>query len=626
MYDPVKVAAELKWLQDNPDFQERPATIREFLGEGYLEIESKVRPGLLNALVDIFGEEVNTRSLARVQQAMVTGAIGIGKTTLASVAMPYMVHWVLCMKDPQDFFDLLPGSRIAFMQMSTSEGQAREVIFGDIFARIKHSPWFVANYPYDPKFTKQIRFPQKDIWVLPGDSAETTFEGYNIIGGILDEMDSHKITKDKDYAETGYTTIHGRIFSRFHDRGLLILIGQMKKATGFAARKLAEFLLDPEHCHVTRMTLWESFGWQKYLNADGTHDSFFYDRKRRAIIPKLLAELLDAEHSANLMEIPNLYLSHFTNKPEQALRDLAGIPPAVSDPFISLVDKIEACRDRWIASHGDQSPVKPNMSRVEFEKWFLADNDPRKRALHIDNAYSAEGDGLGIAMGHVKSVVERDGELKPYIVIDFLARIHASPGTEILFSDVRRIVYMLKDDLNFRLKKVSMDGFQSTDTKQQLRKKRFIVEDVSVDKSKLPYEDLREAIYDERIEFPPYMTYMQAGDDKLVEVAIKELSELTDDGMKIDHPVKGSKDVADAIAGVCYTLIGDRSYRRGLTSLDSERALRDTSQATGTNGAPGSMDLSRLLRSTDGQMHAPVPPMSGLGTGIEVPRHLRPVR
>lgn len=142
-------------------------------------------------------------------------------TTMASVILPYMVHWVLCLKSPQEFFDLLPGSRIAFMMMSTSEDQAKETVFGDVKARIQYSPWFRDNFPYDPDFKNQIRF-DKDIWILPGSSMETSFEGYNILGGILDETDSHKVTQNKDYGEDGWNTINGRIDSRFQDRGFLL--------------------------------------------------------------------------------------------------------------------------------------------------------------------------------------------------------------------------------------------------------------------------------------------------------------------------------------------------------------------------------------------------------------------
>lgn len=626
-FDPKKIREEAKWLIAHPHFEERPATIREFLGEDYLNCTDLIRDGLVEVLEDIFGSEVTSDRIALYERAMMTGAIGIGKTTFASIALPYMAHWVLCLKDPQRFFKLLPGSRIAFMQMSTSEKQAAEVVFTDIMARIKHSKWFVENYPYDDKFTKQLRFPQKDIWILPGDSQETSFEGYNILGGILDEMDSHKVTDNKDYADVGFDAIHSRIASRFVEygdaegngaghKGLLICIGQMKKATGFAARKYREFLKD-DRAYVKRMTIWESLGWDKFTRPDGTRASFWMDTKSKKIVPSALVGLVD---NPNLLEIPLAYQKNFENNPEKALRDLAGIPPATNSPFISMVDRIESCRDRWIENNnGLGSPVKPDPNRVLFESWFRADNDPRKRALHIDFATSQ--DALGMAMGHIKGTVERDGEEKPYIVIDCLMRLKAFPGQQIMYSDVRRVIYHLKDELKFRLKTISMDGFQSTDTQQQLRKRKFRVEPLSVDKATLPYEDLREAIYEERIEFPPYMTYLRNGDDRQVEIAVQELMQLQDTGKKIDHPPDGSKDVADAMAGCVTTLMGDRSYRRGVLSATSSNTVEYA--ATGTDGLPSNVIPMPSLGLTDYGLQAPSLPNS---FGVYVPERLRPRR
>src|SRR3954451_18036108 len=135
-----RVAEELAWLKANPAFKERPATLDEFLGSDYLNIRQYVRERVREELIEIIGEDVLTDRPTKFSLAMITGGIGIGKTTIASIVLPYLVHWVLCLKDPQDFFGLIAGSRIAFMQMSTSEKQALEVVFGDIKARIKHSP------------------------------------------------------------------------------------------------------------------------------------------------------------------------------------------------------------------------------------------------------------------------------------------------------------------------------------------------------------------------------------------------------------------------------------------------------------------------------------------------------
>lgn len=560
---------ELDWLKNNPDFEERPASIAEFLGKNYLDIEANVRPGLRAVLVDIFGEESQPYSLAKFKEAMMTGAIGIGKTTFASMVLPYMVHWVLCLKNPQAFFGLMPGSRIAFMMMSTSEDQAREVIFADVVARIKHSVWF-KKWSQDPAFKNQIRWPQKDIWIVPGDSAETTFEGYNILGGVLDEMDSHRVTPKKDYALEGYNTISNRITSRFGDRGLLILIGQMKKSGGFAAGKYEEFIDDAD-AYVSRMTIWESFGWDKYLKHDGTRDSFWYDIRRKMEIPAIVAQVVV---NPDFVEIPNLYKKAFMNDPDRALKDLAGIPPLVGNPFIGMTPNVDSARDRWHERFGvDTSPVLSTLAKAEFAPWFMA-KDKLKRVVHIDIAYSADGDALGMAMGHVRELKEIDGDLQPVIVFDMLLRMRPMPGREIILGDIRKIIYHLRDDLGFNIKKVTLDGFQSTDTIQQLNKRRFGAEYLSVDRSMLPYQDLRDAINEGRIEFPRYMTYMKHGDTKLVDIAYQELTRLIDTGKKVDHPPRGSKDVADAMAGVCSLLAGDRQFRRGVQS-SSERSRGD---------------------------------------------------
>jgi hypothetical protein len=326
------------------------------------------------------------------------------------------------------------------------------------------------------------------------------------------------------------------------------------------------------------------------------------------------------------MEIPSVYRKNFENKPEQALRDLAGIPPAAGDPFISLTHKLDEAVERWQERYDNLgSPVTDDPVRPLFEDWFVA-KDSLRRAVHLDIAYSADGDALGLAMGHVAEVIEYDGELKPYIVFDFLLRMRAAPGTEIMLQEVRRIIYDLKEEFKFRVSKVSMDGFQSTEMKQQLRKRKFQTEYVSVDRSKLPYEDLRDAIYEDRIEFPPYYTHLSKGSDERVQIAIKELSELEDGDKKIDHPEAGSKDVADAMAGVVYTLMGDRSYRRNVRSLDEARERREALQ-TGTDGYQ--VGRHNLPGIGAGGLQAPVPPRLTPGMGglsMPVPPRLQPRR
>ena len=589
-----KLAEELEWLKKNPAFIERPATLIEFLGPEYLNIEKGVRKRIKEELSEILGKEVSGTHPTKYPLAIVTGGIGIGKTTIASVVLPYLAHWLLCLRDPQDFFDLLPGSRIALMEMSTSEAQAREVVFGDIKARIQHSPWF-KKHPMDPAFKNQIRF-DKDIWILPGDSKDTTFEGYNIFGGIIDEADSHQVTVNKDYAQDGYDAIENRITSRFQDRGFLLVIGQMKQSAGFAARKYDEFKNRPD-AYAVRLAIWESLGDEFFeKDENGVVKTFAYDVARKQIMPDGVVGLLNM--SEQVMIIPEVYRRAFKNNPEKALKDLAGIPPAVNDPFISLVNKIDAARDRWIIRYpGLKSPVRVD---GRLEPWFKAHNT-LQRAVHIDLAYSGEGDALGFAMGHVPEMVVREGERKPYIVIDMLLRIKARPGGEIFLADIRKWVYMLIDDLKFKINRVTMDGFESTETMQQLQRRRINAEYLSIDRDVLPYHDLREAIYEDRIDYPPYVVEIQMDSGSIQqEILIHELTHLMDTGKKIDHPLNGSKDVADSVAGVTFSLMGDRRYHRNGVNLDTSQHHE--------NSFPSLAGLQHPAYRGDSGLSAPLPP------------------
>lgn len=633
MIDGWGVAEESKWLIDNPAFDERPASMAEFLGEGYMEIEKYIRPGVRTVLIDIFGEVPNGRNPSKYGKAIMTGGIGIGKSTMAAIALSYLCHWTLCLRDPQEFFGLMPGSRISFMMMSTSSDNARGVIFDDVKGRIENSPWFKQNYQYDEKWDRQIRFPQKKIYILPGGSKETQFEGFNILGGILDEMDSHKAPRGGvDYADQGYETIINRIQSRYGDKGLIMPIGQMKKSGGFAARKYDELSNDPD-AYTARLPIWESFGidHEQYQGKDGKPSTFYFDKMRNRVLPDDYFAAYDVEPGSNILKIPTLYIGAFKTNPVKALRDLAGIPPASEAPFISLTDRIMSARERWIEDEfGDPSdmtsvdpPIDDTPDRPKIADWVRA-VDSIPRVIHVDQAFSGqrESDAAGIAMGHISRMVDQDGEMKPYIHFDLLMRIKAPPGGEIMLQDLRQVLYDLRDDRGFKVSQVTFDSFQSQSSVQILRKRRFKTEILSVDKDKMPYEDLRDAIYEERIGFPPYMTYMSVDDTNRVEIAVKELSELTDTGNKIDHTPSGSKDVADCMAAVVYTLIGDKKYRRSVASRKTNdepgpprRSLTPEGLLGGGAGNPGRGPVTRPSQIPSGAIPSP--------SLIQIPPHLR---
>ena len=582
-------AQEALWLTKNPEFRMRPATIQEFCGPGYLN-ERNVRPGIMAALIETFGEEVNAYSISNKRRALLTGAIGIGKSTYAAIALSYMVHWIKCLKNPKEFYNLSEDSVIGFMMMSTTEKLAQEVIFQKVKKRIQNSVWFQNWAPLaeeNRRMQKQMRF-EGDIWIVPGSSLETSFEGYDILGGIVDEGDSHNVTDTKDYAEAGYNSIESRIESRFTDfntgqhRGLMICIGQAKRKGGFMLRHYEDFDKDPDSVAV-RMTIWESFGWYNYTKdkADikrgyetAERDSFYYDIRKRTLLSKEAAQVI---MNKDLIEVPTQYRKSFERDPVKALRDLAGIPPEVDDPFISRPDFILDNQELWHERFPEyDSPVgtESRLDKIVLPDWFSPNSldGPLRRVIHIDTAYSPEGDALGFAMAHVPEKIDQYGEERPVIVFDLLLRIKATPSVEINFGEIRKFIYSLRDDYGFEIDIVTIDGFNSFDFIQQLRRNKIKSDYLSVDKTKAPYEDLREAINDLRCLMPKYMVHYTLSDTKIVNIAYKELSEVQDVGKKIDHPKDGSKDVADAITGCVHTLVSFSKYTREARTIQRNQS------------------------------------------------------
>jgi hypothetical protein len=63
------------------------------------------------------------------------------------------------LKSPADAFGLLPGSNVAFINVSTKKEQARKILFGGLLNLIKQSPYFRDVFPYDHRITSGARFP-----------------------------------------------------------------------------------------------------------------------------------------------------------------------------------------------------------------------------------------------------------------------------------------------------------------------------------------------------------------------------------------------------------------------------------------------------------------------------------
>ena len=205
------------WRSHIQHFEQPPAPIEEFVNSPlYLGLEAHVYPQVLRTAKEIFEDDYT--------EAALCWGIGAGKSFLSSLAITYLVHRTLCLRDPQRYYGLAPGTTIAFMNMAPNALQAQRIVFSEIRNRMQSSPWFHSDFTRVEVLRSELRFP-KNIVVVPGCSAETFPLGYNLLGAVVDEAAWFIETTDghRDYAEEIYNALQRRIRSRFLDRGLLIL-------------------------------------------------------------------------------------------------------------------------------------------------------------------------------------------------------------------------------------------------------------------------------------------------------------------------------------------------------------------------------------------------------------------
>ena len=517
---PLEEKILIKWLLENPDFKERPVDVSTFIEHpDYLNLPFVItgnkgygcRPRIKKRLIDILDPE------QAWEEFVLCCGIGWGKDFAASIVLSYKLYWLGCLKDPSSFYGLSRGSNIHLMLMSINETHARDVLFGEMKARIDNSPWFKRNFKYNPKVNTQMVFPN-GVMLIPGNSKDTSFVGYNIFCAIIDEGDDYTSTKNRDDAEEGYNSIKQRIVSRFRGHGLLGMIGSPKTEDGFMMRKFKNFEGIPKR-YCAHVPTWDSLIGTPMLSGE----TFFWDD----------------------MKIPIEYKASFMGDPERAMRDLGAKPAKAKEPFFTIQGKIDAMFDAADRLY-EYKESDLQKDKYAFGKFVEARLKPQATEYygHIDLAVNRDkGDRLGFAFGHVVDYVEIDSEMKPVIRIDFAAVFTAPPGSEIQFSDFKALVYYLVEK-GFVFEKLTTDSWNSVDLVQSLNARGIPTSVLSVDTSIEPYANLKNAAYEGRVlchEMP------------ILKSEIERL-ELVN-GEKVDHPAKGSKDCADAVAGVVHNIM-----------------------------------------------------------------------
>ena len=568
-----------------------PVSITEFLtNKDYL--------GFLNLYDAWFPEVEHVLSpSSMVHEWVMTGAIGTGKTFVAVIVQMYKMYLLMCMKDPQGFYKLSPGSPFVFGLFNITKQLADSTSYRYLKNWMTLSPFFSEALTKSaakktliglPKsVTRQyIELPNFVTIALGADAIHAL--GQNVFGGLMDEADfgrSNSLTSDdKSQVEALYESVKERIQSRFMQAdgripGLLCIVTSARDQSDFAEKHIEKHL-DDSSVFVTRFSQWDvKPEWMDASRRRG--DSFWIvvgDATTRSQILDQPPDTLN--EGARLHEIPGIYRKDFDLYMEDSIRNKLGVSTYGTSTLIPQRDLINQCmaqateRDnpfRTVPSSRDPEVSVIHLGvdhKSTVEDYFDLHKvcrlvDPGRklytplyyphmsRFIHVDLAknYSRAGVVMG-GLKAVKPVQKFDQHGNTYQAdelhywIDLMVGIEAYKGDEIDLEKVRDFVYYLRETCGFNILLVSYDQYQSTQSMQGLRKSGFNTKEQSVVKKLGPYMLLRSAVLEMRLDAPYYDLFVkELATVQRIRVRTREI---------IDKPLHGSKDCTDSAAAVVH--------------------------------------------------------------------------
>ncbi|MBS7812374.1 hypothetical protein [Roseococcus pinisoli] len=531
-----------------------PVDVQTFLeSPAFLKQKGEIYPKVMAEIIEL--------NSGRYTEAVLTGSIGSGKTTVALYTQAYQLYILSCLKNPQREFGQNNSAELTIVFQSMNAALAKAVDYDRFKTMITLSPYFQRHFRFDKSLKSELHFPNRII-VKPLSGASTAAIGQNVIGGIIDEVNFMEITEaSKKSADGGvynqavevYNSIARRRKSRFMRRGALpgmvCLVSSKKYPGEFTEQKSDEAKRELNERGSTTIFVYDKRAWEikpEDQFSQAWFRLFIGDLSRK---PSILTddEVVPPEDEHLVMRVPEDWRSEFDNDMLSALRDVAGVSVRAMHPYILEPEKVTKCF----------GVVKSVLSQpwADFRlQWPLIhpkriSQPAEPRYIHLDLGLT--GDSCGVSIGHVSHFVEvRRGnavdapvECLPFIRFDVVLQVKPPKGGEIHFDKIRQLIYRLREE-GMTIRWASADQFQSADNLQIMATQGIITGRLSIDSTSVPYDISKQAFYDGRVACPEQATAM-------AEWSRLERNPKTG---KVDHPANFSKDISDSMAGVIYGL------------------------------------------------------------------------
>ena len=142
-------------------------TDKRYLGNALIDNDGRetIFPYWRAVLRDIFP----TNTTTRYNTIILTGAIGLGKSTIAVICLLYLLYRLLCLKDPYLYYGLQPIDKISISFMNITIENAKGVSGDKMNQMLLSSEWFMSHGTM--KGTSNLEYvPNKHIEIIYGSS------------------------------------------------------------------------------------------------------------------------------------------------------------------------------------------------------------------------------------------------------------------------------------------------------------------------------------------------------------------------------------------------------------------------------------------------------------------------
>lgn len=507
-------------------------------------------------------------------------AIGTGKSSIARIMVLYVMAKMILMENPHQFYGILPNKELVVFFYALQKSTISGVMYNPLVEMIDSSPFFKANMD----LTKKGYHFKNKITIKTGSTIARNV-GLDIFMYFMDEVQQERIHGSN---LDNYNSLKARVKSRFMLDGgvffnsMAIISGSPGSAESFV-EKLTEKNEEDENAIIYNTPQWEVLkdkikysgeNFKVFVGDDSNEPRIIEDEKELQVYGDMLGE----DNSHLIIDVPVEYRKEFEDDILIAIRDIAGSVTRSTHSFMTNVEKLRQAyvlKPRFFnidvikLPFFDSTQIKDYLMEPEVRIRNRLLNKDMYRFIHID--IGVVSDLTGISMSHIAGFVENrvydnttltsHVSKDPWYINDFNIGISRNRNEETSISKIRDFIIFLRDK-GVNIHTVTVDGYQSTQLRQELITHGINCEVMSITRDSRAFDVFKSAVYSDRVQIVKNESSRQEF------LRFKKII-TKNNRVKVVHPSTKSTgshgDIAESIVGSVYSAYV--RYRAGLDVL-----------------------------------------------------------